>query len=100
LSISSTFFLIYTHNQQWSWEKLLERMHHVSTETLTSNNQQWNKQTELISPVLLISTEQVWISLSEAQQQTVAAALARICRGVARHLQKPSEEEDGHERNS
>ncbi|WP_220198396.1 hypothetical protein [Ktedonospora formicarum] len=52
-----------------------------------------NQQTKLVLDVPPIQNAQVWIGLSEPQQQTVAATVVRICQALAHHRARPTESE-------
>ena len=76
----------------------MEGMHHMNRENLQPDEHSWPTRTNSVSTVALISSEQVWISLSGAQQETVAATVVRICQTLARQSAQPSQEEEAHER--
>jgi hypothetical protein len=71
----------------------MEGRDHMNLERKQHSHPRWKQQTNLISAVPPIPSEQVWSGLSQPQQQTVTATVVKICQTLAHCPAKPIESE-------
>ena len=71
----------------------MEGRYHMNRAHQQHSHPQWNQQTNPVSAVPPIRSSQVWIGLSEQEQQMVAATVVKICQALAHRPAKPTESE-------
>ncbi len=71
----------------------MEGRDHMNREHTQHSHPRWNQQTNPVSTVPPIRSSQVWIGLSEQEQQMVAATVVKICQALTPRPAKPTESE-------
>lgn len=77
----------------------MEGKNHMNHKYRQRNYPRWVQQANAISNVPPVQSSQVWIGLSEPQQQRVAMTVIKICQALAHHcLQQAAGAGEIHER--
>ena len=78
---------------------VMEGKNHMNQEHRQLNSPRRKHQANLISSIPPIQSSQVWIGLSESQQQLVVTTVTKICQTLAQcYLQQTAREGGTHER--
>src|SRR5487761_1136158 len=97
LPLSFTFTLTYAHSQEQIWREVMvmEGKNSMNQEHRQHSYPQRNQQARTISSVPPIQSSQVWIGLSEPQQQLVATTVIKICQMLAHGCPQQTTSEGG-----